>query len=81
MDKNKVTVEIFSEKYALKGDMNAETVKALAKTVDDEMRKVARSNQRLPAAKVAVLAALNICSEYKKLEQDYKQLLEMIKNE
>lgn len=81
MNNNKITVEIFGEIYALKGDMEKEKVKALAKMLDEQMRAVAKGNNRLPAAKVAVLAALNVCHEYKKLEKDYKQLLDMIKNE
>lgn len=81
MIKNKVTVEIFGETYALKGDMDARQVKLLARMVDDEMRSVAKGNNRLPTAKVAVLAALNLANEYVKLETDYKQLLDMLKNE
>lgn len=81
MIKNKVTVEIFGETYALKGDMDACQVKLLARMVDDEMRGVAKGNNRLPTAKVAVLAALNLANEYVKLEADYKQLLDMLKNE
>lgn len=81
MNNNKVTVQIFGETYALKGDIETEKVRALAKMLDDQMKMVAKGNHRLPPAKVAVLAALNICNEYKKLEKDYKQLLEEIKNE
>jgi len=39
---NKVTVEIFGEKYALKGDLKAEKVLKLAAIVDKKMRTVAK---------------------------------------
>lgn len=78
---HKVTVDIYGELYALKGDLDKDAVKEIAKMVDMQMRQISKGNHRLPTAKVAVLAALNICHEYKKLEKDYQQLLEMIKNE
>lgn len=81
MDNNKITVEIYGEIYALKGSMDKEEVKALAKMLDEQMKLAAKGNRRLPPAKLAVLAALNVCHEYKKLEKDYQQLLELIKNE
>ena len=79
--KNKMTVEIFGESYALKGDAEAELVRELAGIVDAQMRRVAQVNPRLPAAKLAVLAALNIAGEYKRLEDDYRALIDMLKKE
>ena len=61
---NKVTVEIFGEKYALKGDLKAEKVLKLAAIVDKKMRTVAKGNSNLSPVKVAVLVALNIADEY-----------------
>jgi cell division protein ZapA len=81
MDKNKVTVEIFGETYALKGDMDPERVKRLARIVDEQMKKVAKGNHRLPAARVAVLTAMNFCDDYLKLEADYQDLLGILKDE
>lgn len=81
MDKNKVTVEIFGETYALKGDMDPERVKRLARIVDEQMKIVAKGNHRLPAARVAVLAAMNFCDDYLKLETDYQDLLGILKDE
>lgn len=81
MNTNKVTVEIFGETHALKGDMDSERVKRLAKIVDAEMRDIAQGNGRLPTAKIAILAAMNLADEYLKLEADYRQLLAMVKNE
>ena len=40
MDKHKVTVEIFGDTYALKGDMEEDRVKRLARMVDRQMRSL-----------------------------------------
>lgn len=45
------------------------------------MKMVARANPLLAPTKIAVLAALNITDEYLKLQEDYQQLLDMLKNE
>lgn len=80
-EKNKVTVEIFGELYNLKGDLEPEKVIKLAEIIDRRMRKIAQSNSRLTPAKVAVLAALHVADEYVKLEQDYQQVMKMLKEE
>lgn len=80
-DKHKVTVEIFGEIYNLKGDLEPEKVKKLAGFLDLRMRRIAQANSRLSADKIAVLAALNIADEYLRLEQDYRQMLSMLKED
>lgn len=80
-DKHKVTVEIFGEIYNLKGDLEPEKVKKLAGFLDLRMRRIAQANSRLSADKIAVLAALNIADEYLRLEQDYRQMLNMLKDD
>jgi cell division protein ZapA len=77
--KNRVTVEIFGELYALKGDIEPDRVLKLAAIVDKRMKKIAKTNSQLSPLKVSVLAALNLADEYLKLEQDYNQLIEMLK--
>ena len=76
MDKNKckVTVEIFGEAYTLKGDMEAETVRKIAATVDQRMRQLARSNSRLSVAKVAVLTALNLADDLMRAQDEVNRL-------
>jgi Uncharacterized protein conserved in bacteria len=80
MDKNKVTVEIFGDTYALKGDMDAARVKCLAQMVDEQMRQLAKGSQHLPPTRLAVLAAMNTCDAYLKLQKDYQELLEILKD-
>ncbi|BBB92840.1 MAG TPA: cell division protein ZapA [Methylomusa anaerophila] len=76
---NRVTVEIFGENYALKGNVEPEQVVQLAAILDKRMKKIARSNPKLPPIKVAVLAALHIVDEYLKLEEDYIALIDEMK--
>lgn len=76
--KCKVTVEIFGENYALKGDAKEARIIQVAQFLDKRMKQTARGNQRLSTSKIAVLTALNIAEEYLRLEQDYKHLLDMV---
>lgn len=79
--KNKITVEIFGESYALKSDGEIDQVMKVAALVDSQMKSVARQNGKLSPVKVAVLAALNLAEEYAQLERDYKHLLKLVKEE
>jgi cell division protein ZapA len=79
--KQKFTVKIFGEMYALKGDADAERVKQVAALVDARMKILARADSRLSSVKIAVLAALNIADDFLRLEQDYQQLMQMLKEE
>jgi cell division protein ZapA len=81
MDKKKVTVEIFGDTYALKGDMDIKRVQQLAKMVDEQMRQLSKGCHNLPPTRLAVLVAMNVCDEYLKLQDDYKELLEILKSE
>lgn len=82
IEKNsKLTVEIFGEAYRLKGDIESERVKQVAAMLDQRMKKISKSNSQLAPSKVAVLAALNLADEYLRLEQDYQQLVKLLKDE
>lgn len=77
--KNRITVEICGESYALKGDVEPEIIKEVAAVLDARMSQVAKANPRQSTARIAVLAALNITDELLRLEKDYKQILKMLK--
>ena len=79
--KSKVTVEILGETYALKGDADAGYIIKLAQLVDRRMKVVAKGNPQLPPAKITVLAALNLADDYLRLEQDYQQLMQILKDQ
>jgi cell division protein ZapA len=78
---HKVTVEIFGETYCLKSDTELGQVISVAALVDSRMKKIAHKNLRLSPGKVAVLAALTIAEEFLQLEQNYKQLIQMVEEE
>ncbi len=78
---NKVTVQIFGELYNLKGDHNPERIRKVARMVHDHMGKVATTNASLTATKIAVLAALNIAEEHLQLQEDYRQMMNMLQDE
>ncbi|HWR38849.1 MAG TPA: cell division protein ZapA, partial [Patescibacteria group bacterium] len=79
--KSKVTVEIMGEVCTLKGDIEVERIVRVAAMVDERMQKIARGNSRLSPTKVAVLMALNLADEYLRLEQDYLELIDLVKEE
>ncbi|MGI6093015.1 MAG: cell division protein ZapA [Veillonellaceae bacterium] len=75
----KVTVEVYGESYALKGDLEAERVKMIAALVDAKMKEIAKNNAFLSPTKIAVLAALNLADDYLRLENDFNQIVQMVK--
>lgn len=58
------TVEIFGRRYKIRGESSAETIRALARYVDQRMRQVSEQVGPGDAVRVAVLAALNIADDY-----------------
>jgi cell division protein ZapA len=60
-----IRVSIFGEEYPLRaeGEADTEYMTRVADHVDRAMRKIADRSPSMPAAKVAILAALNITDE------------------
>ena len=67
---NQVHVEIYGQKYTLRGDGEEKYVNQLARYVDGKMQEVAKSAANLPPTKVALLAAINISDELFQLRQE-----------
>lgn len=74
----RVEVEIFGEYYTLKGDCSPEEMTALAQFVSRRMKQLSGRNPRLTKAQTAVLAALNIAEEFKKLQDEHNELVRML---
>lgn len=70
---HRVQVTIYGESYALRGDAPPEHLEALAVEVDRRMRDIAQRNPRLGTLHVAVLAALQLADELKRLRQEQLQ--------
>ncbi|MDA8210569.1 MAG: cell division protein ZapA [Clostridia bacterium] len=73
----KVKVEIFGESYSVKGQESPENIRLIAGYVDKKMRQIADRNHRLSNVQIAVLAALNIADELRKLQEDYDNLVKI----
>ncbi|MCL6450481.1 MAG: cell division protein ZapA, partial [Acetobacteraceae bacterium] len=65
--KNRVTLTIFGEQYAVISSASAAHLRRLASLVDEQMRRIAARSPRLAPAKVAVLAALSLANEVLRL--------------
>lgn len=77
----RVDVEIFGEYYTLKGSNTQEQMIALAQYVNRKMKQLSSRNTRLTKAQTAVLAALNIADELKKLQEEHDNLVRMLEPE
>lgn len=75
---SRLEVEIFGEYYTLKGDAAPEEIIMLARFVNDKMEQLAARNPRLNRTHIAILAALNIAEELKKLRQEHDSLVRML---
>jgi cell division protein ZapA len=56
-------VEIFGERYTLRGTDSPDYLRRVAEYVDGKFQEVAKGSPALVPAKVAVLASLNIADE------------------
>ncbi|MDD4237884.1 MAG: cell division protein ZapA [Desulfotomaculaceae bacterium] len=78
---SRVEVEIFGEYYTLKGDSSPEELIMLAHFVNRKMKALSGRNSRLSRTQTAVLAALNIAEELKRLQEEYDNILKIIEPE
>ena len=77
----KVTVEILGEQYPIKGDVEPERIMRISAWLNDRMKKISQSNSRLSQHQVAVMTAMNLADEFLKLEADYRELMQMVKQQ
>lgn len=76
-DKKAVTVTIYGNEYTLKGEADPNYIAELAKYVDGKMNEIGKKSSA-PAAKVAILASMNIADEYHRLEKAKNENLKLI---
>ncbi|HTC19517.1 MAG TPA: cell division protein ZapA [bacterium] len=67
-EKKAVTVTIYGNEYTLKGEADPQYIAELAKFVDGKMSEIGKKSSA-PAAKVAILASMNIADELHRLEK------------
>lgn len=70
MNSQTVSVEIFGERYLLKGEADAEYVRRLAALVDRKIREAATHLPGTPLPKLAVLAAINLAHDCLQLQDE-----------
>ena len=66
-------VEIFGERYSLRGSDSPEYLNRVAEYVDGKFCEVAKESPTLAPGRVAVLASLNIADELFKREEAKRQ--------
>ncbi|MBI41897.1 MAG: cell division protein ZapA [Leptospiraceae bacterium] len=59
----RTTVDIFGEKYVVRGDESVDYIADVARLVDDRMRELARNSRGMSRSRLAILAALNLADE------------------
>lgn len=67
-------VEIFGNRYSLRADADEEHVKKVADLVDVKMREVASGSRSVSTLQIAVLAALDIASDFLQTQSASEQL-------
>ncbi len=81
MSKQRIVVDIYNEKYALKSDLETKHVEMLADYVDKKMKKIASIQPNLSNTRIAVLVALELADEAINSKKAYDNLVEGIKEE
>jgi cell division protein ZapA (FtsZ GTPase activity inhibitor) len=65
-------VEILGRSFTLKGSIAQDSLQAVARKVDEQLRELQRAFPASPLADVAILAALNLAYECLEMKEDYR---------
>jgi cell division protein ZapA len=69
-----VTVEILGRTFTLKGSISTESLQAVAREVDAQLRELQQAFPTRPLSDLAILAALNLAHECLENKEGYQQL-------
>jgi len=69
-----VTVEILGRTFTLKGSMSQDSLQAVAREVDAQLRELQQAFPTRPLSDLAILAALNLAYECLESKEDHQQL-------
>jgi cell division protein ZapA len=78
-EKKSVTVTIYKNEYTLKGEAEPQHIIDLAKYVDEKMTEMGHKSSA-PADKIAILAAMNIADDLRRLEKKNVENLKLIEH-
>jgi len=73
-DKNVLKVRIYGAEYSIRGEADANYIKAIAEYLDSKMRDVDKNVRVDSSLKVAILASLNIADELFRERQEKEHL-------
>ena len=74
MSGNLVRVEILGREYTLRSDEGEERVRKIAELVNERLKKISENSKAVSTLNVAVLAAMEIASEYLSVVEGQKDL-------
>ena len=69
-----MTVEILGRTFTLKGSMSRDSLQAVAREVDAQLRELQQAFPTRPLSDLAILAALNLAYECLESKEDHQQL-------
>jgi cell division protein ZapA len=78
---SRVEIESAGELYVWKGEAPPEHIERGARLVHQKIKEARLRNRRLSLLKAAVVAALNIADEYRRLQDDHQNLVNLIEAE
>jgi cell division protein ZapA len=62
-----IRVTIYDQEYNMRGELDPDYIRMLARYVDEKMRSIAARTRSVDSLRAAILAALNIADEYHQL--------------
>ncbi|MCM3759703.1 cell division protein ZapA [Halalkalibacter oceani] len=77
--KQRTTVTIYGQQYTVVGHEPPTHVMEVAQMVDEKMREIRKRNPYLDTTRLAVLTAVNVVDEYKKLLEEHEKALKELK--
>ena len=69
-----MTVEILGRTFTLKGSMSQDSLQAVAREVDAQLRELQQAFPTRPLSDLAILAALNLAYDCLESKEDHQQL-------
>lgn len=66
-------MEILGRAFTLRGSISPDSLQAVARKVDEQLRELQRTFPASPLADLAILAALNLAYECLEIREDYQQ--------
>ncbi len=73
-----VKVRIAGEEHLVKGNATEQYIRELANIVDNKIKDVQKNSPNLTRHRMAILAAINLADELKRVKTEYAELLKIM---